>query len=132
MSTSLETVTELLAVHLVELEKDRERLRRELRSVEGELTRVQSAMKSLRGKSERPATGTPPSKIRGGSVKAIVLEALHSSPDLTPSDLAQKLISAGKLSAGKEGSVRTALWQLRKDGLIVTDADGRSILAAST
>jgi chromosome segregation ATPase len=132
MSTSLETVTELLAAHLVELEKDRERLRRELRGVEGELTRVQAAIKSLRGKSERPTTATLPSKLRGGSVKAIVLEALQSSPELTPLDLTQKLINAGKLSAGKEGSVRTALWQLRKDGVIVTDADGRSTLAAST
>jgi hypothetical protein len=139
MSTSLENVTELLALHQAELEKDREKLRRELRDVEGELARVTSAMKSLRAKPERAGKtlnadvareGT--SKIRTGSVKALVIETLRATPLLTPAELTQLLFESGQLSEGKEGSVRTALWQLRKDDAITTDVNGRSQLASST
>ncbi len=131
MATAIDTAVELLGTRQGELEQDREKLRRQLREIESELSRIDAAVKSLRGRADRPPS-TSPSKARAGSVKDIVVQALREFGGLSPADLSERLVSSGLLESGREGSIRTALWQLRKDGLVDTDPQGRSRLVGAS
>jgi hypothetical protein len=131
MTTAIDTAVELLGTRQGELVQDREKLRAQLRDIESELSRIDAAVKSLRGRPER-AVSSGPSKARAGSVKDVVVQALRQSGSMTPADLSEHLVGGGQLEAGREGSIRTALWQLRKDGLVDTDPQGRSRLVGAS
>ena len=128
MSSAVESAVELLNSRRQELEHDRDIAGRLLRDIDAEVSRIDGAIRSLRGATPRAdrssAAGSP--KAREGSVKDLVLKALHNEGGLTPSELSARLIAEGHMEPGREGSVRTALWQLRKDRLIDTDANGKS------
>jgi DNA-binding transcriptional ArsR family regulator len=131
MTTAIDAAVELLGNRQGELVQDREKLRSQLRDIESELARIDAAVKSLRGRPERMVSSGP-SKARAGSVKDVVVQALRESGSMSPADLSERLVSGGQLEAGREGSIRTALWQLRKDGLVDTDQQGRSRLVGAS
>jgi DNA-binding transcriptional ArsR family regulator len=131
MPTAIDTAVELLGTRQNELVQDREKIRVQLREIESELTRIDAAVKSLRGRPERsPSSG--PSKARAGSVKDVVVQALRDLGSMSPAELSEHLVDGGQLESGREGSIRTALWQLRKDGLVDTDPQGRSRLVGAS
>jgi hypothetical protein len=120
----------ILQQHVEKLLSQQSALQTELKLIDRELGRVRSALSALRSeptKSVKPRGPVAVRASRAGSVKSLVIELLAQSHEgLTPADLATRLVEAGDLEEGREGSIRTALWQLRRDGQITTDASGKS------
>jgi hypothetical protein len=135
MSSALDSAAEILLTRKVELEHDRDATREMLREIEAEIARIDGAVRSLRGsaKVDRSVRVSGPAgagvaKTRAGSVKDLVIKHLEEHGPATPQEIGSSMLVSGQLEAGREGSVRTALWQLRKDGVVDTDPSGKSAL----
>jgi hypothetical protein len=122
------------------LRKRETELERAIAVASEELHRVRTAVRALSPDAVSPkrapsVTGTGGTNSNGRkTVKAAVVELMGSdgSRSWTPAEISEGLNANGTVEGDRDGAVRTALWQLRREGRVATDSGGRTSLVTMT